>query len=109
MGDLTQSLLAYETALAIKPDSFSARFKFGLALGRAGYIQDAAQEFERTLAANPGETPAHLSQVHLALANLYAEQFHRPAYARPHYLKVLDLDPDNSQALAIRAWLRANP
>ncbi len=108
-GDLTQSLLAYETALAIKPDSFSARFKFGLALGKAGYIQDAAQELERTLAANPGETPAHLSMVHLALANLYAEQFHRPTYARPHYLKVLELDPDNSQGQAIRSWLKVNP
>jgi tetratricopeptide (TPR) repeat protein len=108
-GDLTQSLLAYETALAIRPDSFSARFKFGLALGKAGYIQDAAQELERALAAHPEETAAHLAMAHLALANLYADQFHQPAYARPHYQKVLELDPDNSQTSAIQFWLRANP
>ena len=45
---------------------------------------------------------------HLTLANLYAEEFHQPAAARPHYLKVLELDPQNSQATAIRYWLRDN-
>ena len=109
VGDMTQSLLAYETALAIKPSSFSTRFNFALALRKANYLQDAAQELERLLAANPGETSAHLAMVHLTLANLYAEQFHRPAAARPHYLKVLELDPQNSQATPIRYWLHENP
>lgn len=109
LADMTQSLLAYETALAIRPDSFMTRFKFALALGKSGYIIDAAQELERLLAANPGEKSANLALAHLALANLYAEQFHRPATARPHYLKVLELDPQNSQSTAIRYWLKDNP
>ena len=108
-GDMGQSLLAHETALAIKPDSFSARFNFSLALKKAGYIQDAAQQLERLIAGNPNEPPARLAMIHLTLANLYAEQFHRPDSARPHYLKVLDLDPHNSQATSIRYWLRDNP
>ena len=108
-GDMAQSLLAHETALAIKPDSFSARFNFSLALKKAGYIQDAAQQLERLLAANTQEPTARIAMAHLTLANLYAEQFHRPEYARPHYLKVLELDPHNSQATSIRYWLRDNP
>ncbi len=108
-GDMAQSLLAHETALAIKPDSFSARFNFSLALKKAGYIQDAAQQLEQLLAARTQEPTARIAMTHLTLANLYAEQFHRPEYARPHYLKVLELDPHNSQATSIRYWLRDNP
>jgi tetratricopeptide (TPR) repeat protein len=108
-GDMTQALLAYEIALAIKPDSFNARFNFALALIKAGYIIDAAQELERLLASSPNETPEHLANAHLTLANLYDAQFHRPASARPHYAKVLQLDPHNSQATVIRYWLRDHP
>jgi tetratricopeptide (TPR) repeat protein len=109
LGDMTQALLAYEIALAIKPDSFNARFNFALALIKANYVVDAAQELERLLANSPDETPQHLAMAHLTLANLYAEQFHRPAAARPHYTKVLELDPQNSQATVIRYWLRDHP
>jgi tetratricopeptide (TPR) repeat protein len=109
VGDMTQALLAYEIALAIKPESFNARFNFALALIKANCIVDAAQELERLLAASPNETPEHLAMAHLTLANLYAEQFHRPASARPHYQKVLELDPQNSQATVIRYWLRDHP
>jgi tetratricopeptide (TPR) repeat protein len=108
-GDTSQSLLAYETALAAKPDSFIGRFNFALALQKAGYIQDSAQELERLLAGSPpDETVQHLALAHLTLANLYADRFHQPAFARPHYLKVLDLDPHNSQATVIRYWLSEN-
>lgn len=107
-GDLPQSFRAYETALTINPQSFIARFNFGLALKKAGYIRDAAQELERLLVTNANESPAHLAAVHLTLANLYAEQFHQNAPARAHYLKVLELDPHNSQATSIRYWLQDN-
>jgi tetratricopeptide (TPR) repeat protein len=109
LGDMTQALLAYEIALAIRPDSFNARFNFALALIKANYIIDAAQELERLLATARDEPAEHLAMVHLTLANLYAEQFHRPASARPHYQKVLALDPENSQATVIRYWLRDHP
>ena len=109
LGDMTQALLAYEIALAIKPDSFNARFNFALALIKANYVMDAAQELEKLIAASPDEAPQHLAMAHLTLANLYAEQFHRPAAARPHYAKVLELDPQNSQATVIRYWLRDHP
>ena len=98
------ALPSYENALAIQPDSADARYNFALALTAAGYATDAAQEFKKILAANPGEVRAHL-----ALANLCAQSLHDTAQARSHYLKVLELDPGNLRASDIRFWLSANP
>src|SRR6185437_2714216 len=102
-------LSAYENALAITPDSFSARFNFGLALKKANYIVDAAREWERVLLLNKDQAPEQLAAVHLHLASLYAEQFHQPSAARAHYQKVLELQPNHPQAAAIRSWLAENP
>ncbi len=99
-----RALPAYEMALAIQPDSVDARYNFALALKAAGYVTDAVNELEKILAANPGEVRAHL-----ALGNIYARQLYDPAQARQHYLKVLQLDPSNSQAPDIHFWLSSNP
>lgn len=98
------ALPSYENALAIAPDSVDARYNFSLALKAAGYAADAAEELKKILAANPGDV-----RTHLALANLCAQSLHAPAQARSHYLKVLELDPNNSQAADIRFWISANP
>ena len=109
-GDLPGALVAYETALAIKPASVSeryvesARYNFALALTKANYPIDAANELEKNLAVNPADAATHL-----ALANLCAQQLGQPARARQHYLRVLQLDPHNRQAANIRDWLAANP
>jgi tetratricopeptide (TPR) repeat protein len=102
--DFTQSLAAYEMALAIQPDSVNARYNFALALKAAGYATDAVNELEKILASHPDDVRAHL-----ALGNLYAQQFYDTARAREHYLKVLQLDPTNPQATDIQFWLSANP
>jgi tetratricopeptide (TPR) repeat protein len=102
--DFRQSLAAYEMALAIRPDSVNARYNFALALKATGYAPDAVNELEKILASNPDEVRAHL-----ALGNLYAQQFYDAARARRHYLKVLELDPRNPQATDIQFWLSANP
>jgi tetratricopeptide (TPR) repeat protein len=99
-GNLTSALSAYETALAVRPESVDARYNFALTLKQSNYFIDAANEFKKVLAAYPNEGRAHL-----ALGNLYAQQFHEPAKARQEYLKVLELDPHNPQADAIRYWL----
>jgi tetratricopeptide (TPR) repeat protein len=98
------ALASYETALALQPDFVDARYNFALALKAAGYVPDAEEELKKILAANPGEVRAHL-----ALANLCAQSLHDPAQARRHYLKVLELDPQNPQTADIRFWLAANP
>jgi tetratricopeptide (TPR) repeat protein len=98
------ALPRYELALALQPDSVDAHYNFALALKAAGYAPDAAAEFQKILAAHPGEVRAHL-----ALANICAQALQDPAQARRHYQKVLDLQPDNPQAADIRFWLSANP
>jgi tetratricopeptide (TPR) repeat protein len=100
LGNLTLALSAYENALAIRPDSSDARYNFALVLKQAKYVADAANELEKVVAAYPDDTRAHL-----ALANLYAQQLRQPDKARQHYLKVLEADPRNPQAPAIRSWL----
>jgi tetratricopeptide (TPR) repeat protein len=102
-GKLTTALPAYEDALAIRPDSVDARYNFALALQRANYVGDAVVELEKITASNPNDSKAHL-----ALGNLYGQQLHQPANAKQHYLRVLEIDPHNPQANAIRSWLAAN-
>jgi hypothetical protein len=70
---------------------------------------DAAQELEKLLAGSSNEPSNHLAAAHLVLANLYADQLRQNQSARPHYAKVLELDPQNPQGTAIRYWLRDNP
>jgi len=103
LGNYRQALGAYEMALAIQPDSVDARYNFALALKAAGCVPDAVNELKKLLAANPDEVRAHL-----ALANLYAQKLHDAVQAREHYLRVLELDPNNAQADDIRYWLSAN-
>lgn len=103
-GNLPLALSSYETALALRPDYTDARYNFALVLKQAKYPYDAANELEKLLRSNPNE-----SRAHLALGNLYAQQLDKPALARPHYLKVLEIDPRNSQAPTIHYWLAEHP
>jgi len=98
------ALPRYELALAIRPDAADARYNFALALQAAGYAPDAADELKKLLAASPGDV-----RLQLALGNLYAQSLRDTAQARLHYLKVLELDPNNPRASDIRFWLAANP
>jgi len=104
LGDFNESLPAYEMALAIRPDSALARYNFALALKAAGYVTDSVNELNKILTSNPDDIRAHL-----ALGNLYAQQLHDVPQARAQYLKVLQLDPRNSQAADIQFWLSSNP
>lgn len=103
-GNLPQALEAYETALSIEPASHDARFNFALALMKANYPIDAANELEKLLAKSPNDAYAHY-----ALGSLYDKQLGQPAKARQHYQKVLELDPSLPQAAAIHDWLWAHP
>jgi tetratricopeptide (TPR) repeat protein len=95
---------AWEKAIAIRPDSADARYNFALTLKAEGRFQNAADELEKLLALHPDEARGHLT-----LGNLYAEHLRNTSLARTHYDKVLQLDPRNPQAQAIRYWLVANP
>jgi tetratricopeptide (TPR) repeat protein len=103
-GNTQLALSTYEVALAIRPDALDARYNFALALKQGKFVPDAIVELQKLLAAYPNE-----SRAHLVLGNLYAQQLHEPSKARAHYLKVLETDPRNPQAAAIRYWLTDNP
>jgi len=103
LRNFNTALPRYELALAVEPESVDARYNFALALKAAGYPLDSADELNKILVLHPEEVRAHL-----ALANLCAQSLHDVAQARQHYLKVLELQPDNPQANDIRFWLSAN-
>jgi tetratricopeptide (TPR) repeat protein len=103
-GDLPGALKSYENALAARSDSLDARYNFALALKQADYVVDAANELEKVVKAYPKE-----SRANLALGNIYAQQLAQPGKARQCYLRVLENDPRNPQANAIRYWMTANP
>jgi Flp pilus assembly protein TadD len=104
VANMPVALSAYERALAVKPDSIDARYNFALLLKQNNYLLDAANELQKVLALNPKE-----SRAHLVLGNMYAQQLKNTAKAREHYLAVLENDPRNSQAPAIRYWLADHP
>lgn len=104
LRDFQFSLLAYETALAIKPNSPDARYNFAIALKAAGYVTDAVQQLKQVLAYDPNNVRAHLE-----LGNIYAQQLYDTAHARVEYQAVLRLAPMNPQASNIQFWLSANP
>lgn len=97
------ALAAFEMAMAINPDSIKAHYDFCMALKKANYPADALAELKLLVSNHPAHAKSHL-----ALANMYAQQFNQPEKARPHYQKVLELDPFNSEAGKIRYWLSMN-
>ncbi len=99
-GEVTDALAASELALAVQPDSAAARFTFALALDRAGYPLDAAAEAERVVRRRSDDAAGHL-----LLGNLYSQRLGDPGKARTHYLRVIELQPDHPQSIAIRNWL----
>ena len=104
VADWPLALSAYEQALIVKPDNVNARYNFALALQRADYPLDAANELEAIVTVRPDDVAAHL-----ALGSLYAVKLGQKDRAREHYLKVLGLQPEHTQASVIRSWLLANP
>lgn len=103
-GEMAASLTSYEHALALNPDYKDLRYNFGLALLKGGYVLDAANEFQQLLDTAPDD-----ARLHLALANIHAQKLGNDNEARKHYQKVLEEDPANPQAAAIRTWLATHP
>jgi tetratricopeptide (TPR) repeat protein len=102
--DFSTALDALHQALLIREDSADARYAYAWTLEKKHYYQDAADQLEQMLSQHAQETRGHL-----LLGNIYAQQLDKPAQARQHYAAVLGLDPNNSQAPALRSWLHDNP
>jgi tetratricopeptide (TPR) repeat protein len=102
--DYDTALDSLYRALALRENSADARYAFAWVLQKRGFYVDAANELEKLLSAHPKEARGHL-----LLGNLDAEKLGKIKQARQHYAKVLELDPGNSQAAAIRAWILKTP
>jgi tetratricopeptide (TPR) repeat protein len=58
-GDLAKAAEELRHALAIKPDSYEARYNLGLVLARSGNLQEAQQQLETAVKLNPRAPGAH--------------------------------------------------
>lgn len=103
-GRVDIALTAGESATTLEPRSAAAHQLFAAALARSGYSVDAAEELDETV-----KLGADSAANRLALAGLCVREMRDPKRARPHYQRVLELEPNHPQAAAIRAWLEANP
>ncbi|MBL9136921.1 MAG: tetratricopeptide repeat protein [Verrucomicrobiales bacterium] len=103
-GEVSSALASGELALALQPESPTARLNFALALEQGDFPADAAVEAERLVEKNPNDT-----QAHLLLGNLYSQHLADTDRARRHYSKVIDLEPNHPQSVAIRRWLASHP
>jgi tetratricopeptide (TPR) repeat protein len=98
--DYATALTSLDRALKLQSDSADARYAFAWVLQKKNYFYDAADELEKLLSQHPEQARAHL-----LLGNLYAQRLNKPRLAREHYMRVLTLDPQNSQVPTIRNWL----
>lgn len=103
MKNWSLSLSAYETALSIRPSAIDARLNFAEVLEAAGYLEDSKLQLERVLAERPDETRAHFT-----LGRLLSSDPSSHSQAARHYRRVLELEPQHSQAAALRYWLQAH-
>jgi Flp pilus assembly protein TadD len=104
LRDFKLANTAWQAALGLRPDSADARYNYALTLNAEGRYREAVAELEKLVALHPDEARGHLT-----LGILYAEQVRDIPRARQHYQQVLQLEPRNPQADAIRYWLVANP
>ncbi len=102
-GEFLRAAVAFETALALRPNSDGTRYNFALLLTKKGYYRDAAIELEKILIQSPEDT-----RTHLLLANMYDQRLKQIERARDHYQRVMELSPGHQQGTAIRYWLRSH-
>jgi tetratricopeptide (TPR) repeat protein len=136
--EFTQSIRAYQDAIAADPTFYEASFQLGLAAIESRDYPTALEALHRALALQEDSADARYAfawtlqkrgytedavhelekllgqhpedvRAHLLLGNLYAEKLRQPKLAREQYIQALALDPANAQAANIRAWLQQKP
>ena len=94
------ALAEAEKAIACNPEGAGAREQLAASLQNSGFHTDAAEQLSMVVKTDPKNARAHLH-----LANILAQELENPAAARPHYQKVLELEPQHPRAPEIRYWL----
>jgi curved DNA-binding protein CbpA len=89
------SILWLRRAIEIEPQCSSYRMMLGLSLAQVPeYRREAVEQFERAIEIDPSNLAAHLHYAQML------EQLNMPWRARPHYVRVLELDMNHREARA---------
>ncbi|MCE9612960.1 MAG: tetratricopeptide repeat protein [Lentisphaerae bacterium] len=78
----------------------SSYYNMGCVYKAAKQFERAEAEFLKVLAINPNDAGAHYN-----LAILYDDDLHQKDKARTHYLKFLELAPDDRDVSLVKEWL----
>jgi tetratricopeptide (TPR) repeat protein len=105
IGQYEKAIESIRQVISISPDLADgfAYMNLGAAYHSLGKYDDAVNYLKEAVKRSPNLTDAHFN---LGTAFLMSN---RPTEAKPHFLKVLRLNPNDPQAPMIRQWLRANP
>jgi curved DNA-binding protein CbpA len=89
------SILWLRRAIEIEPQCSSYRMMLGLSLAQVPeYRREAVEQFEKAIELDPRNLAAHLHYAQML------EQLNLPWRARPHYVRVLELDMNHREARA---------
>jgi tetratricopeptide (TPR) repeat protein len=102
-GHLREAERALRTAVALDADLAIAWGDLGVVHERLGdeepaLLEEARRDYEAALAIEPGQTGSRRN-----LAFLFA-RLARPTEARAHLLRLLELTPDDVEAVGVLAW-----
>ena len=102
-GEYSSSLLAFENALALKPDSWETRYNFALALNKADHPNEAIVELKKVTRLNDSYANAWLE-----MGVIYQNRFADIENAYHSYQKFITLAPDHPSAYTTKIWLTQN-
>jgi predicted O-linked N-acetylglucosamine transferase (SPINDLY family) len=101
LGEVQQSLQAYETSLALNPKFHRARLNLGSTLERIGQVDEAIAAWQQVVSDLSAEAEPEQALLVHALLNLgrVLEDRHGYAEAEAMLTRALELDPDQPKAL----------
>lgn len=102
-GEYSSSLLAFENALALKPDSWETRYNFALALNKADHPNEAIVELKKVTRLKDNYANAWLE-----MGVIYQNRFADIDNAYNAYQKFIALAPDHPSAYTTKIWLTQN-
>ncbi len=100
LGNLDAARAAFQQTLELSARNVMAWYNLGLVEHGQGATPEAITALRRAFRLNRDHVPTHL-----LLGIIYAADPSTHGDARYHYQRVLELDPENANAPALRQWL----
>lgn len=96
-GRLDEALERYRSALAANPNHARAQLGLAQSLYERGMFEQAVDAFEKAYRLDPESARDGLAAAHRDLGEVFDSES-RPDRARPHFLRVLDIMPEDLSA-----------